>query len=312
MKIIFAVFLLFATASFAQKHNTYFVKNNGQIVNVRDSADFIRIVSEPDSATVLYNVKEYFLTGKIKLMSKSSTIDPQTYEGQMVVFYENGKRKATENYKHGKPIQIYNYYPTGILKDYIEYPDSLNINGAFQNFRIAALNDSTGKALVINGNGYYAGYEDMAPERYNEGRIVNGQREGVWHGTYAKENATFTEEYKNGMLISGECTTANNKKYSYKTFQQQPFLGDLNEWATSAMKSIHVDSDDVPGRVKISFVIDKNAELRDFKVTQSINDKQDLKALNAVKKAVKNIKGIVPGIQYGHTVNILYTIPIPF
>ena len=48
-----------ATVSFAQRQNVYYLKNNGRYVSIRDSADYVRIVREPDSASVMYNVFEF-------------------------------------------------------------------------------------------------------------------------------------------------------------------------------------------------------------------------------------------------------------
>jgi hypothetical protein len=45
--------ILLCLDSVAQRQNVYFLKNSGAEVKVRDSADFIRIVSEPDSDCIL-------------------------------------------------------------------------------------------------------------------------------------------------------------------------------------------------------------------------------------------------------------------
>jgi len=77
MKLSFTViFLLIGGLCLAQKRNVYFLKNDGRYVVTRDSADYIRIVSEPDSGSALYNVAEGYLSGKRKLTGKSSAIDP--------------------------------------------------------------------------------------------------------------------------------------------------------------------------------------------------------------------------------------------
>ena len=51
---------LVSTICFAQKQNVYFLKFDGATVNTRDSADFIRLVREPDSGKVNYPILEYY------------------------------------------------------------------------------------------------------------------------------------------------------------------------------------------------------------------------------------------------------------
>src|ERR1700754_2788904 len=115
MKFFYTLALIFtATLCFAQRQNVYFLKNNGQYVDVRDSANYIRIVREPDSASVLYNGSEFYLNGKQKLIGKSTTINPPTYDGQCAVYYANGKIKSLINYKKGaKAGKDFEFYPNG-------------------------------------------------------------------------------------------------------------------------------------------------------------------------------------------------------
>ncbi len=63
-------------------------------VQQRDSADYIRVVSEPDSGSTLYNVFEFYPNGVKKLTGKSSTIDPQKYEGACIRYYKAVRSKA--------------------------------------------------------------------------------------------------------------------------------------------------------------------------------------------------------------------------
>ena len=94
-------FIFIATFCFSQEHNDYFLKNNGQYVNKIDSADFIRIVSEPDSGTKLYNVLELYKSRKRKLIGQSSQVDPLNFNGQVIAYFENGNRKSISNFING-------------------------------------------------------------------------------------------------------------------------------------------------------------------------------------------------------------------
>src|ERR1700754_4959943 len=127
--LITIAFLFIATACFAQRQNVYFLKNNGTYVQQRDSADYIRVVSQPDSGFTLYNVFEFSPNGTKKLSGKSSTIDPQKYEGACVRYYKNGKRQSVTNYKGNDIIgDEFEFYPNGKLYIAKKYPDMVKAN----------------------------------------------------------------------------------------------------------------------------------------------------------------------------------------
>src|ERR1700761_5661733 len=91
--------LLFIGEANAQRQNVYFF-NKGNKVASRDSADMIRVVSEPDAGTTLYNVQEFYKNGTIKFQGKSSTIDPLLLEGQAIDYYPSGKRRSLQTFEH--------------------------------------------------------------------------------------------------------------------------------------------------------------------------------------------------------------------
>ncbi|MDB5114837.1 MAG: hypothetical protein JWQ79_329 [Mucilaginibacter sp.] len=245
MKLALTIlFVSLAVTGFSQRQNVYFFKNNGSQVTERDSADYIRIVHEPDSGAVNYKVLEYYKNGKPKLSGESSTVEPLTLEGQLISFYPTGRRAAIENFKNGHTISSYTYYPNGKMQAVREYPDSLATENEFENHLLITYNDTTGKSLINNGEGYYTGYDIQAKDRYNEGKILKGKREGEWKGNYAADKVTITEEYKNGKLISGTSTTADYKKYTYITERSMPDAGKyaglkgLNDGLTMGVKTI--------------------------------------------------------------------------
>ena len=103
MKPILSILLLFVfIPCFAQRQNVYFLKNDGRYVEQRDSADYIRIVREPDSGAVYYNVFEFYPKGSRKFIGKSSKIEILDLEGQGIDFFPNGLKKTVANYKDNK------------------------------------------------------------------------------------------------------------------------------------------------------------------------------------------------------------------
>jgi len=102
--IISAFFLLFKLTGFAQTKNVYFFKFSGREVNQMDSADYFRVISEPDSGSTIYNIKEYYKDNSKKLIGKTSKPDAVVLEGQCVTFYKSGKRESVANYQNGKGL----------------------------------------------------------------------------------------------------------------------------------------------------------------------------------------------------------------
>ena len=99
-----------------KKSNIYFLKNSGQLVDKKDSADYIRVISPPDSTDLnLYVVRDFYTDGKPKLMGK--TLMPVFYlkrQGAFVEFFHNGHRKSVKNYENNaqQGDEVY-YYPNG-------------------------------------------------------------------------------------------------------------------------------------------------------------------------------------------------------
>ena len=218
MKLLPTISLLFlSTVCFAQRQNVYYLKDNGRYVQSKDSADYIRVVREPDTGTVNFIVLEYYKNGKAKLKGESSTIEPLTFEGSAISYFPNGKRSAIEQFNHGIKKVSYTYYPNGKAQAVREYPDALADANKYKNFTLTTYNDTTGKALVTDSNGDFAGFEIEMNDRYAEGKIVNGKKEGAWKGSYPADKVTFVEQYHDGNLLTGTCITAKNKKYPYRT-----------------------------------------------------------------------------------------------
>ena len=191
-------------------------------VQQRDSADYIRIVSEPDSGSTLYNVFEFYPNGTKKLSGKSSTIDPQKYEGVCVRYYKNGKRQSVVNYKGNDIIgDEYEFYPNGKLYIAKKYPDTVKADHD-GSYLITAENDSLGTALVTDGNGYYKGYDNKFKNIVEEGNIKNGRNDGAWRGTNEGLHVHFTETYNNGKLLDGVSIGEHNDTVRYKVRGIEP------------------------------------------------------------------------------------------
>jgi len=316
MKVTLTLSLLFATLFCnAQRQNVYFLKNNGTLVKVRDSADFIRVVREPDSALILYNVLEFYKNGNRKLIGRSSTIDPPKFEGTCNEYYETGTRKSTSNYKNGHKIgDEFEFYPNGRIYRQLTYPDNVDTYNSINNYLIQTTYDSLGTKVIENGNGYYKGYGEDFKNVNEEGNIKDGKRDGIWKGNFKKQKVSFTENYKDGELIDGTATFDDGTSTSYtKSRDKYPeFKGGIKGFYKYLSAYIRYPDDarrnGVQGRVIISFVVERDGKLNDINVVRSVSPSVDAEAL----RIMKNCTNWVPGLQFGRPVRVSYSVPILF
>jgi TonB family protein len=308
--LFFCFILMFISAN-AQRQNRYFLKNNGQYVKLRDSADYLRIVQEPDQGSELYKINEYYLDGSNKTIGLSSKIDPPVYEGQYTSYYNNGKKKMLANYSKGKLTDTaHTYYPNGNLYTVICYtigPDGKSLT------YIKNVKDSTGKDLVVNGEGECGFYDPGFKEITEKGSIKNGQYDGVWKGGSERNGISYSETYTDGKMVSGESTDKEGVTYNYtKSLVQPQFKGGMEKFYTFLKKTIRYPlecaRDGIQGKVLLKFTVMKDGTLSNIRAT---NNPHPELAKEAIRVASES-PAWEPGVQRGKPVNVVYNVPVSF
>ncbi|RFZ82853.1 TonB family protein [Mucilaginibacter terrenus] len=320
MRSVFTLLLFcLSLSAFAQKEepkNVYFLTNKGRYLEVLDSADYIRVVKMPDSGSVLYNVTEFYKSGKPKLIGKSTKIDPPWYEGQTVAFYENGRRKNTLSYKQGRLSgDAFEYYPNGRLYWALTYPDPEKKDTTFKNgYKITTSSDSLGNGGVADGNGYYKGYDDKFKYVNEEGWIKAGLRDSIWKGKSLEQKLTFEELYKNGKLVKGIVVDSTGTMSDYKdsrmTFPRfTKGESGFGQFLVRTMRYPETERrNNIQGVVVLGFVVERDGRLTDIKVNKSAGKGLDEEAVRVMK-----ISPLwTPGTMYGKPIRVNYTVPISF
>ncbi|WP_158825621.1 energy transducer TonB [Mucilaginibacter lacusdianchii] len=313
MKLILSIcFVLAAACCSAQTKQAFYFKNNGMPVDQADSADYVRIVSPPDSASTLFNISEYYLPSKqIKLVGKSATLNPPTFDGQCISYGTNGKRQAVLNYADGALLgSSYLFYPNGKL--YLQFDADTSSKRSFEeNTRIITCMDSTGKAVVTEGNGHYVAYDDKSHTISEEGDIKDGKHVGEWHGNYASEKVTFVDTYQDGKFISGVSTTANGTKYTYTTKNQSPeFTGGINVFVDMVKKKVKLPATlkGKTAQIFVSFNVAKDGKVVNPMLLGSLSPEAD----KAIIAAISSSPAWKPRIQNGLPVASSWGTPIVF
>lgn len=337
MRSLFALlsFFCFSLVTFqlsAQRQNVYYFTKDNYPTKSIDSMDYFRIVREPDSGSVLFSVMEYYKNKQIKFVGHSSTINPLTYEGQAVWYYPNGKRNMIAECHKGALINTcYSYYPNGVIHMVEQYPDKsaampasmLSLKRIAINFdayqptgivpfyqgydipvsrqkRIIRLNDTTGKALVVDGNGHYINQSKDENPLYEEGNIVDGYKDGKWQGHHSKSGVTYIEKYNKGKLIAGTCKTPQGETYDYTTIQQWPKCMNgkrgVDEFIDRNLvfpeKTRHKD---YKGRVTVKFVVTHTGEITQVMAINSSDKELNAEAVRVVELLPRMIPGIING-----------------
>jgi TonB family protein len=318
MKTVFTLtFLLGFLSAFAQpRQNVYYFKNNGRQVDVRDSADYVRIIQEPDSGSVLYKLNEYNLNGSKRRTGLTSTIEHITLQGVCTSYFANGNRRSVLNYNQGLLVnEQYHYYANGKLAEERNYPEALNKNKPEfgQVYLINTYNDSLGTPLVVNGNGHYKTVNSAA-KSVSEGDIKDGLKEGNWKTSIKNDSLVLTETYAKGKFISGIATMANGESYTYNKTELLPqFKGGMQAFYSFLNKTLRYPTEayrnKIQGRVLLSFVIEADGSLNN--ITQSGKSPDPLLTAEAIR-VMKLSPKWEPGIQYGRAVRVKYTVPIMF
>ena len=327
--LVFAFLLVHAQAQ--KKQNVYYLKNNGKFVNIKDSADYVRVIQEPDSGEVNYNLLEFYVDGKQKKLGKVSAFDPNlVFEGTIVSYNKAGRRKNSLSYEKGKLIGMaYYYYDNGKIHKQVEYLKSgftpeidqmIGINSDFTHNILGAVSskliyyvDTLGKVIIENGNGHLVETtKTKLGERVEEGDYRDGLREGVWIGRGDSENHTYKETYQQGKLVEGE-SILDNIKYPYTTLMSPPeYRGGKEGWRDYLSRTIkyplEAAEQGISGLVIIGFVVDKDGKIEDAKPIKSLHPSLDKEASRMLSYSHKWI----PAKMRGVPVRVRYTQPIRF
>jgi len=99
----------------------------------------------------------------------------------------------------------------------------------------------------------------------------------------------------------------------YRTVEVEPEpYGGAGAWAKFLQKNIHyppqASENNVQGKVFLSFIVETDGHLSNVKVERGVGSGLDEEALRVLKIA----PAWKPGIQNGHKVRVMYTIPINF
>jgi antitoxin component YwqK of YwqJK toxin-antitoxin module len=277
-KIILALILTgFFTTVNAQRQYVFFLKNNEREVKEKDSADFIRIVQEPDSGDVNFKLLEYYPSGTRKTIGYTSTVVPVTYEGPYASYYRNGKKKDIIRYNAGMLDGLgYHYFNNGTLRSQIDYSTGATKFRTELNFftkeKVIYMADSAGNIMVKDGNGHFVDrtYQKNGDVITTEGDYKDGLKSGEWKLKCSANDYWYKEQFEEGRMIIGE-SYCDGKTYNYTQLEiPAKFKGGSKDFDRYLKRMLKYPSDAKSNRIKgivfLSFVIEKDGCISDVRV----------------------------------------------
>lgn len=324
--LLFAFVLIHSVLLAQKKQDVYYLKNNGKTVATKDSADFIRVIQEPDSGAVWYKLLEFYPDGKRKTLGQLSAFEPALmYEDVRISFNEKGVKIKTETFKNGSLLgTAYTFFPDGKVQEQVDYlpftsplikagmmpKEGLSFN---PNKRLIYLADSTGRVLIKEGNGHLISRSKQpgGDELMEEGDYKDGYKHGVWTGKYTSGRSSYTENYEANKLISGE-SIVDGTRYRYKQeMESAQFKGGPKAWSeylSFAMKYPREALEQrIEGVVLVEFTVEKDGSLTDIVVRRSVDPSLDREALRILEKSPKWIplkfKGIPARVKHQQAFN---------
>lgn len=292
-----------------KKSDIYFLKNSGESVDTKDSADFIRVISPPDSADLnLFVVSDFYLNGKPKLVGKSLISNYNLRrQGTFIEYFPNGRRKSVTNYENGnvKGDEVY-YYPNGKLYyvSKFDYDKRLYI--------VSEARDSTGKILADSGKGTWIVYDKNFKTIEGEGPIVNGLKDGGWSGTVF-DSVRYVCMFKDGKGTTGISYLPSGKMCQFAQAEVEPaYPGGIAKFYQYIGQNVHYPAvakeNNIQGKVFITFFIEKNGALTNVSLLRGIGSGCDDEALRVIEAS----PNWIPGYMYGMPARMQYNVPISF
>lgn len=178
---------------------------------------YTRVITNYSQKSARYVVTDFYKNGRKKMTGCTLDKDILKKDGEFIYYFKNGSKESVVNYsddhKVGKEI---NWYENQSKKS--EKQNSWNPKTKTAQTLILNFWDENKNQTVVDGNGEYEENDKFVAQK---GMIKNGLKQGVWTGNDALRKVSFTDNYDQGILISGMSIDENNIKLSYSSLNEK-------------------------------------------------------------------------------------------
>lgn len=292
---------------------TFHTKDNKETKNI-DSAYYERkLTLNNDEINSVKVVETYRSNNKTKLIGTQKSFKEKIFLGQKIESYENGNTKSKEFYSLDAVLKdtAHYFYNNGKLKLTYYYPSKTqNDKTKVTDTLILLYQDSTGKRLLTNGNGYA---EIESKNSVEKGNFKKHKKIGEWNGSFMDGKYTFVEKYQNNKLVSGITTDSTGTTYTYQesNFMVEPqYPGGITALRRFIANNFNYPEEAivnaVNGSLNASFVISKTGKMTDLKITKDLG----YGTAEAFLRVLRQTKDWSPGIMRGVPVRVQYNLPL--
>ncbi len=330
MKKVFLFFCLLKLVSgnlWAQVDTILYYNDNGAETGP-SAATWYRNVHYTDMAKTLYVATDYYLTGEVKQSGGQYVREGSYYypNGNFTSYYKTGQIRGKGSYiydfqNHLRDEKISSwiyYYPNGQMEAEFKYGNPVENSLHTDEYLVNAW-DSTGKQMVIHGDGLYSYTEtrgDLADTNYElhfTCEYKKGKRDGALTGYFRNGKVYCTETYTQGKFEKGESFDANGNKYIYDKLEENPEFpgGDvaLIKFLQKNIRYPAVERDnDIQGKVLLRFVVNDDGKVMDVKIVRGVSPGLDKEAY----RVIKMLPNFIPGKQRGQLVKVYFNLPVVF
>ena len=173
--------------------------------------------------------------------------------------------------------------------------------------------------MAYNTNNKYEGeytvyYPDGATHsvrHYHKGKL-----EGSFKQFYPNGELRREEFYSNGTCTGGKLFDVEGNELPHQQYEHfASFDGGMEGFSKVLKKHIKYSEkhykDQEFGRVVIAFTVDKEGNIKDVEIKESVNEKLSKAAMKGMAQVVKKYKW-APAYQDGEYQNVLFTLPLNF
>lgn len=269
---------------------------------------YIRVVKDYNNPNQKsYEVKDFYKSGQIAMSGTTTTRDKVIKNGMFVYYFENGNKKSIVNYKLDKPYgNYYELYENGNKKLDGEWTDEDKT--VLPNIKIKGYWDENSIQTIKDGNGYYEGFYSDGVKELGKGKIINNLKDSTWVGENKKIKFTYTENYKNGELISGVSIDSNKVEHKYTVSEIRPIpKKGMDNFMNHIARTFNTPKvEGLKGKIYLTFVVEKDGSITDIKVLRDIGYGTG----NEAVRVLKSYGNWIPGEQRGVKVRCTFSLPI--
>ena len=205
-----------------------------------------------------------------------------------LTFYAQKKVYFTEDFKE-LPSAVNAFYYTiyeeneeGTLRTSYYIDNSLYSKDQFSNY----------KKRIINGTSE-SWYQNGAKKTL--ALYSKGKQEGVQTRYYENGQIKRTENFKNNKFVDGKCFDKNGTEIDFFPYYTKPeFPGGINAFYKYIAQNFK-SPNSAKGQIKITFTVEKDGTLTDFKIVEGLNYDMNVEALRVLFHSPKWLPGKIDG-----------------